>query len=139
MFSQLSKKYGPVFTVHFGPTKVVVLAGYEAVREALVSRAEEFGDREISPIFNDINQGHGMSSSFKAWNCISFKLISTNSFAYLSSSGIIFANGDSWKEMRRFALTTLRDFGMGKRTAEEKIIEECHYLTKMFEEHKGRK
>ncbi|XP_075880379.1 cytochrome P450 2K1-like [Nelusetta ayraudi] len=107
---ELSKKYGPVFTVYFGPSKVVVLAGYETVREALVNRAEEFGDREISPIFYDMNQGHG----------------------------ILFSNGDSWKEMRRFALTTLRDFGMGKRLAEEKILEECHYLIKMFEEHKGK-
>ena len=54
-----------------------------------------------------------------------------------SFSGILFANGDSWKEMRRFALTTLRDFGMGKRIAEEKILEECQYLIQMFEEHKG--
>ncbi len=51
--------------------------------------------------------------------------------------GILFANGESWKEMRRFALSTLRDFGMGKRVAEEKILEECQYLIQMFEEHKG--
>lgn len=51
--------------------------------------------------------------------------------------GIIFANGDSWKEMRRFTLTTLRDFGMGKRLSEEKIIEECHFLVEEFEQHKG--
>ncbi|XP_035510986.1 cytochrome P450 2K1-like [Morone saxatilis] len=107
---ELSKKYGSVFTVYFGTNKVVVLAGYKTVKEALVSNAEEFGDRDIAPIFNDINEGHG----------------------------ILFANGESWKEMRRFALTTLRDFGMGKRVAEEKILEECRYLIQMFEEHKGK-
>lgn len=60
LFIQLSKKYGSVFTVYFGTNKVVVLAGYKTVKEALVSCAEEFGDRDISPIFYDINQGHGM-------------------------------------------------------------------------------
>ena len=51
--------------------------------------------------------------------------------------GILFANGESWKELRRFALTTLRDFGMGKRVAEQKILEECHHLIQMFAKHEG--
>ncbi|XP_048848272.1 cytochrome P450 2K1-like, partial [Brienomyrus brachyistius] len=101
---QLSLKYGPVSTIHFGPKKTVVLAGYKAVKEALINFAEEFGDRDMAPIFKDITKGHG----------------------------IVFANGDSWKEMRRFALSTLRDFGMGKRGIEEKIIEEIHYMTEVF-------
>ncbi|XP_042247656.1 cytochrome P450 2K1-like [Thunnus maccoyii] len=107
---ELSKKYGSVFTVYLGTKKVVVLAGYKTVKEALVSYAEEFGDRDISPILYDANQGHG----------------------------ILFANGESWKEMRRFALSTLRDFGMGKRVAEDKILEECCHLIQMFDEHKGK-
>uniref|UniRef100_A0A667ZVR6 Cytochrome P450 2K1-like n=1 Tax=Myripristis murdjan TaxID=586833 RepID=A0A667ZVR6_9TELE len=107
---ELSKKYGSVFTVYLGPNKVVVLAGYKTVKQALVNHAEEFGDRHISPIFYDLNNGHG----------------------------ILFANGESWKEMRRFALTNLRDFGMGKRSAEEKIIEECHHLIQEFTKHDGK-
>ncbi|XP_029982357.1 cytochrome P450 2K1-like [Sphaeramia orbicularis] len=107
---EISKEYGSVFTIYLGIKKVVVLAGYKTVKEALVNYAEEFGVREISPIFYDINQGHG----------------------------IVFANGESWKEMRRFAITTLKDFGMGKRVAEDKIIEECSYLIQMFEKHQGK-
>lgn len=56
---QLSKKYGSVFKVHFGPRKVVVLAGYKTVKQALVNQAEEFGERDITPIFQDFNQGFG--------------------------------------------------------------------------------
>ncbi|KAK3520223.1 hypothetical protein QTP70_019366, partial [Hemibagrus guttatus] len=107
---KMSKKYGSVFTVHIGPKKVVVLAGYQTVKQALVNYAEEFGNRHISPFFFDINKGHG----------------------------ILFSNGESWKEMRRFSLTTLRDFGMGKRGSEEIIIEETRYLRKVFEEFQGK-
>lgn len=106
----LSKKYGPVFTVYFGLKKVVVLAGYKTVKQALINHAQEFGDREVTPIFYDFNKGHG----------------------------ILFSNGDSWKEMRRFALSTLRDFGMGRRIIEEKIIEECRYLIEEFEQYEGK-
>ncbi|XP_066526606.1 cytochrome P450 2K4-like isoform X5 [Hoplias malabaricus] len=55
----MSKKYGPIFTVYLGPKKMVVLAGYETVKQALVHRAEEFEDRDINPMFSDFNQGHG--------------------------------------------------------------------------------
>nr|AUX14889.1 cytochrome p450 CYP2K43 [Kryptolebias marmoratus] len=105
----LSKKYGPVFQVYFGPKKVVVLAGYRTVKEALVNQADEFGDRDICPLFYDLNQEYG----------------------------ILFSNGDSWKEMRRFALSALRDFGMGRKMSEEIIIEECGYLIKEFEQFEG--
>ncbi|XP_017159082.1 cytochrome P450 2K4-like [Poecilia reticulata] len=101
---ELSKKYGSVFTVYFGPKKVVVLAGYRTVREALVGYADEFGEREI----------------------------------LFTLYGILFSNGETWKEMRRFAINTLKDLGMGKRVAEEKILEECGHLTKVLESYKGK-
>lgn len=56
---------------------------------------------------------------------------------FILDGGILFANGETWKEMRRFALSTLRDFGMGKKTVEDKIIEETQYLIKVFENHEG--
>lgn len=40
--------------------------------------------------------------------------------------------------MRRFALTNLKDFGMGKKVCEEKIIEECHVLIQRLNEFKGK-
>lgn len=56
---QLSKKYGPVFTLHFGLQKFVVLVGYEAVKEALLSKGNEFIDRPLIPIFSQIQHGNG--------------------------------------------------------------------------------
>ncbi|XP_042573561.1 cytochrome P450 2K6-like [Cyprinus carpio] len=61
---ELSKQYGSVYTVHFGPKKVVILAGYKAVKQALVNLSEEVGDRDITPKFNDFNDGFGTNSLY---------------------------------------------------------------------------
>ncbi|KAF4116383.1 cytochrome P450 2K6-like [Onychostoma macrolepis] len=107
---ELSKQYGSVYTVHLGPQKLVILSGYKAVKQALVNLSEEFGDRDITPIFHDFHQGYG----------------------------IAFSNGENWREMRRFALLNLRDFGMGKKRSEEIIIEETQYLKEEFEKFEGK-
>ncbi|XP_078518814.1 cytochrome P450 2K6-like [Lissotriton helveticus] len=55
-----------------------------------------------------------------------------------SASGIGFSHGESWKAMRRFTLSTLRDFGMGKKTIEDRILDELQPLINHFESHKGK-
>ncbi|XP_066452240.1 cytochrome P450 2K6-like [Eleutherodactylus coqui] len=106
---QLSKKYGPVYTIKLGEEEVVVLCGYDAVKDALVNHADEFSGRARVPIIHEIIKGYG----------------------------VIFANNDNWKVMRRFTLSALRDFGMGKETIENKITDECDFLVKKIRSYKG--
>ncbi|XP_069830374.1 uncharacterized protein [Dendropsophus ebraccatus] len=108
-FQELAKKYGPVYSIKIGVQKMVVLCGYDIVREALVNHADEFADRPTVPVFVEVTRGHGL----------------------------VFSNGHSWKAMRRFTLSTLRDFGMGKRTIEDKINEEANSLVETFKSYKG--
>ncbi|KAK3542291.1 hypothetical protein QTP86_021970, partial [Hemibagrus guttatus] len=52
----LSEKYGNVFSLRRGLTKIVYVSGYKAVKEALVS--ESFA-RCVTPLFDDIYKGRG--------------------------------------------------------------------------------
>ncbi|KAM7318691.1 hypothetical protein ACRRTK_021803 [Alexandromys fortis] len=110
VYWKLSKKYGPIYTIHMGPKKVVVLSGYETVKDALINYGNQFGERSRVPIFERLFDG----------------------------KGIVFSHGENWKTMRRFSLTTLRNFGMGKQIIEDTIIEECQHLVQNFESHKGK-
>ncbi|XP_072860378.2 cytochrome P450 2K1 [Pogona vitticeps] len=107
---KLSKQYGPVFSLQLGLQKMVVLTGYETVKEALINQADAFAERPFIPVFEEHANGYGIS----------------------------FSHGENWKVMRRFAITTLRNYGMGKRSIEDKIAEECKVLIKKFESYEGK-
>ncbi|XP_030343699.1 cytochrome P450 2H2-like [Strigops habroptila] len=106
---KLSEEYGPVFTVHLGSKPVVVLYGHDVVKEALVDRADEFAGRGHMPVGDRANKG----------------------------LGIVFSNNEGWLQVRRFALSTLRNFGMGKRSIEERIQEETDYFLEEIDKTKG--
>ncbi|KAM8953594.1 cytochrome P450 2K4-like isoform 2-T2 [Pelodytes ibericus] len=107
---ELSKKYGSVYSIQLGYKKVVVLCGYDTVKDALVNHAEEFAERPAVPLIDEMANGHG----------------------------IIFAHGENWKVMRRFTLTTLRDFGMGKKLIEDKISDESDSLVEVIKSYNGK-
>ena len=46
-------------------------------------------------------------------------------------------NPDDWRVTRRFALHSMRDFGLGKQSLEERIQEEAIVLTKQFRSKRG--
>uniref|UniRef100_A0A8D2IZH1 Cytochrome P450 monooxygenase n=1 Tax=Varanus komodoensis TaxID=61221 RepID=A0A8D2IZH1_VARKO len=97
------RTYGPIFTVWLGPKPLVVLCGYEVVKDALVHHAEEFGGRPFIPVHDKLAKGQGFLGS---------------------------KDETKWRELRRFTLTTLRDFGMGKNSMSERIREESLSLLK---------
>ncbi|XP_075717029.1 cytochrome P450 2K1-like [Rhinoderma darwinii] len=109
-FLELSKEYGKIFSVQIGFDKIVILCGYETIKEALIDHGDEFSDRPKLELFSKTTKDHGL----------------------------IFANGENWKAMRRFTLSTLRDFGMGKKGIENKIIDESNCLVQAFKAHEGK-
>ncbi|XP_066494094.1 cytochrome P450 2J2-like [Tiliqua scincoides] len=103
----MAQTYGPVFSLYMAETHMVFVNGFSSVKEVLVTKGTEFAGRPIVPIID-----------------------------YISNlKGIILAHyGQVWKEQRKFALTVLRNLGLGKRSMEERILDEATYLIQAFKE-----
>ncbi|XP_078407104.1 cytochrome P450 2U1 isoform X1 [Cetorhinus maximus] len=101
----LGKAYGDICSLHLGSRLLVVLSGFQMVRDALQRNAEVFSDRPTIPLITIITQ----------------------------RKGIVFAPyGVVWKQQRKFSLSTLRHFGFGKLDLEPKIIEELQFVKLEF-------
>uniref|UniRef100_A0A8C3Q999 Uncharacterized protein n=1 Tax=Geospiza parvula TaxID=87175 RepID=A0A8C3Q999_GEOPR len=113
-FGQLQEKFGNIFSLQNCWTNVVVLNGYKTVKEALVHKSDDFADRPHFAIYEHMGYGK---------NC----------------EGIVVARyGHVWKELRRFTLSTLRNFGMGKKSLEERVVEEAGFLCSEIESEEGK-
>uniref|UniRef100_A0A8D0HH11 Cytochrome P450 family 2 subfamily AH member 13 n=1 Tax=Sphenodon punctatus TaxID=8508 RepID=A0A8D0HH11_SPHPU len=107
---ELSGTYGPMYTFHLGSRPCVVLSGYKVLKEALIDKAEEFS-------------GRGDFPAVQMWS---------------NGNGIVYGTGERWRSLRRFAISTLKNFGMGKRSLEERIKEEAQFLMAEFRKTQGK-
>ncbi|KAG8228076.1 hypothetical protein J437_LFUL009048 [Ladona fulva] len=100
------EKYGPIIGLRLGRRFLISVSGKDAVQEGL-SR-EEFDGRQRSFMVDHRTMG--------------------------VRRGVIFTDGEEWKEQRRFALRNLRDLGLGKRSMESMIREEALELVSRLTE-----
>ncbi|XP_069754430.1 cytochrome P450 2U1 isoform X2 [Narcine bancroftii] len=101
LLTAMGQAYGSVSSLYLGSRLLVVLNGFQGVRDALQRNADVFSDRPTIPLITKITQ----------------------------RKGIVFAPyGLIWKEQRRFSLSTLRHFGFGKLDLEPKIQEELQLV-----------
>ncbi|ULT87256.1 hypothetical protein L3Y34_006799 [Caenorhabditis briggsae] len=95
-FDYFRQTYGDVFTLWLGPIPHVSICDYETSQEVFVKNGNKYKDRFLPPIFEHVSENLGMVS----------------------------ANGESWAEMRRFALGAFRTMGVGRDLMEERILAE---------------
>ena len=112
--AELSQQYGPILGLKIGSYPAVCLNSLEIMKEALVQKGDQFRHRP-----------HFMAccNKFAAPGGVG------------KARGIGWTNGEQWRNAKRFALSSMRGFGLGKKTLEERIQEEavsmCHELKKV--------
>lgn len=109
-FSQFAEKYGKVFSLRILGSRIVVLDGYKLVKEVYLRHDDSLAGRPVLPLFYDI----------------------------VGDKGLVAACGYKWKQQRRFALSTLRNFGLGKKSLEPSISLECCFLNEAISNEQGR-
>ncbi|CAI5776052.1 cytochrome P450 2J2-like [Podarcis lilfordi] len=100
ILAKLANIYGDIYTIWAGTMPFVVLNGYKAVKECLVTHSEETAGRALSPFYKDL----------------------------MGEKGIYPTNNHNWKQQKYFAMMALRSLGVGKKHLEHRIHNEAHQL-----------
>lgn len=99
VIGDLAKTYGGACGLRLGAKNVVVLNGYEAIKEAF--QHPDMNDRPQNVMIKDIDD---------------------------VGTGILYSSGDTWREIRKFTVTKLKSFGFGKRSFAENISTEIEFM-----------
>ena len=94
-FQKWHKEYGGCYTYWVSERPVVAVADYDLIQKHFVKDGETFSGRITIGKFND--------------------------YFRKGDLGIVFIDGDMWKDQRRFSLNALRNLGMSKPIMEEKV------------------
>ncbi|WAR26021.1 CP2BB-like protein [Mya arenaria] len=117
----LRQEYGDVVRLQLGPSlNFVFIMGKDKIYKAAVDMNDKFKFRP---------------TNFYATNYI-FKNKERTLHQY-SITGIFLSNGAEHTALRKLILVTLRDFGVGRKSLEERIQEEARMLCDLIESKKG--
>ncbi|XP_043083684.1 cytochrome P450 2F2-like [Puntigrus tetrazona] len=109
-FEKFAEKYGNIFSLYTGSKPYVFLNSFKVIKEALVTKAQDFSGRPQDCMVSHLSENKGV---------------------------ILVDYGRGWKDHRRFALMTLRNFGLGKESMEERILEEISHLVADLDKNAG--
>uniref|UniRef100_A0A8R1E0I3 Cytochrome P450 n=1 Tax=Caenorhabditis japonica TaxID=281687 RepID=A0A8R1E0I3_CAEJA len=109
-FNRWTKQYGPVYTFWIGNTPHIMINTFEKLKDTFVRDGDAYVDKKNPPMLELFRGGE---------------------------YGVIDTNGAKWRNHRRFALTSLREFGLGKNLMQEKILIEVQDVFRKFDVNEG--
>ncbi|XP_046828202.1 methyl farnesoate epoxidase-like [Vespa crabro] len=105
-FKKLEEIYGPIVGLKLGRQKIVTISTYDFVKQALLQ--DEFNGRPES---------------------FFFKIR-----AFGKKKGVLFTEGQTWSQCRRFTMRHLRTFGLGQSMMNKRLTTEAQYLVENLRE-----
>ena len=94
-FEAWKKKYGPVYTYWLSSEPIVAVSDYKLIQETFTKDGDAYAGRGATGAIPDLLRG--------------------------GDYGVVFTEGDCWRNQRRFSMTALRNLGMGRNIIEEKV------------------
>ena len=104
------KKYGNIVGFYIGKQPTVILADFDLIRD--IYKRDDVAARPSLKPFCDFRPGHWVVDEENEGRV----------------PGVIFTQGRFWTEQRRFTLKVLKDFGFGKTSMEDTIMDEVEKL-----------
>ncbi|PIC23201.1 hypothetical protein B9Z55_016981 [Caenorhabditis nigoni] len=106
-FERWTIQYGDVYTFWIGTKPFIMMNTFDKIKDTFVRDADTYINKTVPP----------SSILFRG-----------------GEHGVIDSNGATWRDHRRFAISNLRDFGLGKNLMQEKILIEVQEIFSKFDD-----